>query len=609
MLPDEDSLVVAAPGALYGVQVSSDGALRQTWENALPAGVDPSALGGRVESHGEESLEVLDRAGDQVLLFRGTEARGFRPVGGLPAGHEPADLIFADLNSDANGDMVIADAGGDALTIWMGRKGGTWGPMRTVPVGHRPVAVVPGSFDDRHTTDLAIANSGSNDVTILYGDDKGQIRDREQLPVGRDPVALAGYGSRVFPDEDLNGDSIGDLVVADSASDDVRVFYGSEDGPLLHSAVHLPPGSRPAAIAPGVFTHAGNADLAVALAGTGAVSFLMGDGHGRFSPQPPVTIGGQPIALTSDDYAGDELSDVIAADATGALVTIPTGDRLLVGTHRAAQAMGADGVIYWSESIRGRERARSWDGTTATMLAIPPSTRSMALYPGIDSRGRREVTYVRCLHRRCAPHAFRLPNGPETAVALDAPAGCEIDQFARWRQVSAYDVRAVGRHCPAADRGLWITAPGRPPRRVAERYVNLAGVHGTTVGWADGHRVKDGPTVVRMRAASADGPPRTLDWDYSGGVGCDLGFTFGGVFDGGYLYWSGECESDVGGSFVSFKRARLGALGCHSSLGAVVSFPPFDFAVSDGDIFYLGDRGLLQVDPARARWPRERCRR
>jgi hypothetical protein len=112
-----------------------------------------------------------------------------------------------------------------------------------------------------------------------------------------------------------------------------------------------------------------------------------------------------------------------------------------------------------------------------------------------------------------------------------------------------------------------------------------------------------------MRAASANGPPRTLDWDYSGGVGCDLGFTFGGVFDGGYLYWSGECESDVGGSFVSFKRARLGALGCHSSLGAVVSFPPFDFAVSDGDIFYLGDRGLLQVDPARARWPRERCRR
>lgn len=604
MLGTADSLVVATPGALHGLAVSPNGSLRETWQSALPAGVDASALASGFEKRGEEPLEVLDRAGDRVLLFRGSSRRGFRPVGSLPAGDEPTDLALAYLDGDRNPDMVIADAGADTLTIWMGRGGDSWGPMRTVPVGHRPVAVASGSFDDRHTTDLAIANSGSNDVTILYGDDKGGIRNREQLPVGSGPVALATYSSEA----DLNDDSVGDLVVVDSTSDDIRIFYGSEDGPLLHSAVHLPSGSRPAAIAGGTFTHGSSSDLAVALAGTGALSFLVGDGHGRFSAQAPVATGGQPTTLVTNDYAGDELSDVIVGDATGALVSIPTGDRLLVPAFNAAQASGADGVVYWSQPIGGRQRARSWDGKTASTLPIPASTRSMILFPGRDPGGRREVTYVRCLHRRCAAHAFRLPMGPETAVGPHPPTGCEIDQFARWGRESAYEVSAVSRRCPVATRGLWISAPDRPPRRVAKQYVNLAGVHGTTVAWADGHRIRDDVGVVRMRAADANGPARTLAWDFSGGVACDQGFTLGGLFDDGYLYWSGECESSVGPSDVSFRRARVGALGCRSSLGAVVNFPPFDFAVSKGRIFYLGDRGLFQVDPARARWPRERCR-
>jgi hypothetical protein len=611
MLASPDALVLAAPGALYGVQLEFDGTMRQTWQSPLPAAVEPSALAGGIEYRGESRLQVLDRSGDQILLLRGSPQAGFHQVGSLAAGREPADLTFTDLNRDGQSDMVIADAGSDALTVWMGRHDGSWGPMQTFPVGHRPVAVISGSFDGRSTPDLAVADSGSNAVTILYGDGKGQIRSRENIAVGAGPTALASFDEEnSVRDQDLNNDIKADLAVVDRDADEVRVLLGSEDGPTPGSVTRFAAGSRPVAIAAGHFTRGDHLDAAVLLAGSGAVSLLLGDGHGRFSAQRPIAVGGTPSSVAVDDFAGDSTDDVLLTDATGAVTSVTLGDRLLVPGYSLNQASGADGVVYWGQKVGKRWRARSWNGHRATTLAIPPSTRSIFMYPGRDTSGRREVTYVRCLHRRCSPHALRLPHGPESPTLLRVPNGCEVEQFARWRRVRAYVVGPTGRApCPAARRGLWIDAPGRPRRRIATRFVNLAGVHGTTVGWSDGYEVADGPDVVRMRVASARGPTHTLDVGYAGGDGCDQGFSFGGLFDRGYLYWSGECESSLSGGFESFKRARVAAFGCRSSLGSIVRFPSFDFAVSDGKLFYAGDRGLFQVDPARVRWPRERCRR
>jgi hypothetical protein len=340
------------------------------------------------------------------------------------------------------------------------------------------------------------------------------------------------------------------------------------------------------------------------------VSLLLGDGHGHFSAQAPTRVGGVPISLAVGDFAGDALDDVVLADSSGAVTSVTPGDRLLVSGYSLNQASGADGTVYWGQRVGKRWRARAWDGNRSSTLGIPPSTRSVFMYPGRGPSGHREVTYVRCLHRRCSPHAFRLPGGPESGPLVRVPNGCEVDQFARWRRVSAYVVVPTGRApCPAGRRGLWIDAPDRPARHIAKRFVNLAGVHGTTIGWSHGYEVAGGAGVVRMRVASVYGPPHTLDVGYSGGDGCDQGFSFGGLFDRGYLYWSGECVSSLGGGFESFKRARLSALGCRSSLPSVERFPPFDFAVSAGALFYVADRGLFRVDPTRARWPRERCRR
>ncbi len=611
MLAGSDSLVLAAPGTLQGVHVGLDGTLSQAWQSPLPPAVEASALAGDVEERGQHPLQVLDRSGDQILLFRGNTRVGFHQVASLPTGREPADLTFTDLNGDGQSEMVIADAGADALTVWMGRRDGSWGPMQTFPTGHRPLAVIAGSFDDRRTPDLAVADSGSSAVTILYGDGKGHVRAREDIPVGAGPTALTSFDDEAsLLDNDLNGDFSGDLAVVDSDANEVRVLLGGKHGPRPGSVTHLPAGSRPVAIAAGRFTLSDHLDAAVLLAGSGGVSLLVGDGHGRLAAQAPIAVGGTPSFIATGDFAGDGTDDVLLADTTGAVTSVTLGDRLLIAGYSLGQASGADGVVYWSQRVGKTWRARSWNGKRASTLPIPPSTRSMLMYPGRDAGGRREVTYVRCVHHRCSPHALRLPRGPESPTLVRVAKGCEVQQFARWRRVSAYVIGPTAKAlCPLARRGLWIIAPGHPKRHIAARFVNLAGVHGTTVGWSDGQEVAEGQAVVRMRVASASGPPHTLEVGHAGGEGCDLGLTLGGLFDRGYLYWSSECVSSVSGGFESFKRVRLSALGCRSSLGAIIKFPPFDFAVSDGKLFYAGDRGLFQVDPARARWPRERCRR
>jgi hypothetical protein len=64
--------VVATPGSLRGMSIGADGTLRQTWQSPIPSSIDPSALGGGLEENGHQPLEVLDRAGAQIVLLKAT---------------------------------------------------------------------------------------------------------------------------------------------------------------------------------------------------------------------------------------------------------------------------------------------------------------------------------------------------------------------------------------------------------------------------------------------------------------------------------------------------------------------------------------------------------
>ncbi len=144
---------------------------------------------------------------------------------------------------------------------------------------------------------LVVANSGSNEV-MVYTLDAGGAPDLASLQTyftGTDPSCLAVTD----PTNDLNGDFIPDLVVANRGSNDVSVFLGKIVGgawTLSYRPRQSTAGTGPSAIAIADVTNAagtgapdGIADLLVSNAQSGAVSVLPNRGGGFFINQPPAT--------------------------------------------------------------------------------------------------------------------------------------------------------------------------------------------------------------------------------------------------------------------------------------------------------------------------------
>ena len=612
---------VDGPGALCGLSIRADGGLRASWTHALGTGAQPAALAMTTGSGSRPELLVLDRASDRVLILSGKTLRGLALVGSLPTGHDPAAMTWGNPNSDQFSDLLIAAAGADAVTVWSGGRSGTFGSTRLFATGSRPVDVVSARLDARdYDDDLAVANAGSGTVTVLHGDGKGGMRRGGDIALGGEPFALAPfYDEGPETPISLNGDELGDIAVLDRRSALVTILLGTKNGPRVATRLPLPASGRPTAIAVGYFNRDENLDAVVAQSEPGSVTVLLSDGRGHLSPQAPIPVSGQPSAMLARDVAGDSRDDVLVVDQAGAVDSIVFGDRL-VALGLTASIRAVAGNLYYVQRVDARWRVRRVAQATGPSLQAPQaipiraSAHPVSLYTGRDPVGRPELTYVRCSRSRhhCAPYAWRLPDGPETAIRPTRPVGCAVAAFGRWRDLSAYELQSSRRgscHAP----GLWVKASHRRLRRLVRNPVALRLVHRGRVAYVDARRNKYGNQTLRLRLASNHGIT-TLDSGEAGGVGCDSGFTFvGPVVDDRHLYWVADCHSSLGSDagYENLKRARVSAPRCASSLsGSTIGDIPLaeDVTVERGRVFYTsGYPGIFELSEP-PRWPPARCR-
>jgi len=124
---------------------------------------------------------------------------------------------------------------------------------------------------------------------------------RHSYPVGTNPVAIVTG--------DFNGDGKLDLAVAKAGSGNVSILLGNGDGTFrgpLNSFVSQA-GSGPSMLAVGDFNGDKKLDLIVlntgdASSGTpGALNLLLGNGDGTFQVPVPVQVGQNPTALAVGD--------------------------------------------------------------------------------------------------------------------------------------------------------------------------------------------------------------------------------------------------------------------------------------------------------------------
>lgn len=231
--PPDEALRVGygfAPTAMLAADFDGDGAediaaaspSRQTLTIAWGPGRETAtswAIGeeiaglahGDVDGDGRLDLITALPGSDAVAVVRGRGGRRFERAADVAVGDSPRAVIVAQLDDDAEAEVLTADVGDGRVSV-------VGGAMKSVVVGDGPHALATGDVDGDGRMDVAVALADSATVQVLHGDGNGGLLAGERGGVGAGPLAIVMA--------DFDGDGKDEIATADALDDTVSVIDG-----------------------------------------------------------------------------------------------------------------------------------------------------------------------------------------------------------------------------------------------------------------------------------------------------------------------------------------------------------------------------------------------
>ncbi|CAF4731963.1 unnamed protein product, partial [Rotaria sp. Silwood2] len=158
----------------------------------------------------------------------------------------PNWILVGDFNSDTRLDLVFVEESETNLWVLLETGKKHFGSQTTLLSyeGSKPSSIAVGDFNNDKCLDIAIANYGTDNIGILLGHGNGSFENMTIYSTGNgsQPLAIA-LG-------DVNNDTLLDIVVANSGTDNIGIFLGYHNGSFAALTTYsTEKGSRPMSIA------------------------------------------------------------------------------------------------------------------------------------------------------------------------------------------------------------------------------------------------------------------------------------------------------------------------------------------------------------------------
>lgn len=225
----------------------------------------------------------------------------------------PVTIAIGDFNADGKMDIIVVNYGTDSFDIFLGFCNGTFEVFTRYSTGYDsdPWSIAVGHLNNDTKLDVVVANHGTNNIGIFFGYGNGTFTDQILYSTGSasSPCAVAIA--------DFNNDNLLDIVVANSGTDNIGIFFGYGNG-TFRKQITFPTGtaSGPRSVIAGDLNRDNIVDIAVSNYDKNMVGIFLGYGNESFSTQQTYSTGfnSRPLSIMLKDFNNDGLLDIAVAN-------------------------------------------------------------------------------------------------------------------------------------------------------------------------------------------------------------------------------------------------------------------------------------------------------